>query len=57
MVEILSGTFLTQVAPSLKAAITALSALIAVVRLQAVRLGAVTQRVSLRPWSEWEEFL
>jgi hypothetical protein len=48
MVGIHSGTFLTKVASSWKAATTALSALIAAVRLQAVRLGAVTQRVSLR---------
>ena len=57
MVGIHSRIFLTQVAPSFKGAITALSALIAVVRLQAVRLGVVTQRVSLRPSSEWAVFV
>jgi hypothetical protein len=57
MVGILSGMFLRKMASSSKAATTALSALIAVVRLQAVRLGAVTQRVSLRPWSECPELV
>ena len=56
-VGIRSGTFLKKVASSLKAATIASSALIVAVRLQAVRLGAVTQRVSLRPWSAWQQFL
>ena len=48
MVGIHSGTFLKKVASSWKAATIASSALIVAVRLQAARLGAVTQRVSLR---------
>ncbi len=41
---------------SLAEAITAQSAPIAVVRLQVVKLGAATRRVSLRPWSICQSF-
>ena len=56
MVEIPFEIFLPQAASSLQAAIIARSAPTGVVRLQVVRLGAVTLKASLRPSSICHSF-